>query len=85
MTGRLTMYVLRAIVRPSVSSIEGVQVFDITIETFLREFATVLLQSQICEYSKPEPICVWHASMDVSFSFTSQAGEMIDSLLTSFH
>lgn len=57
---------LRAVVRPSIASIEGVQVLDITVEPFLRELATILLQAQVCKYSEPKPICVGHAAADIS-------------------
>lgn len=56
----------RAVVRPPIASIEGVQVFDITVQPFLRELAAVLFQAQVCKYSEPKPICVGHTAADIS-------------------
>lgn len=57
----LTVDVLRAVVRPAITAVEGVEVLDVAVQSLLRELSSVFLQPQIGEYSKPEPVCVRHA------------------------
>lgn len=59
---RLTMDAFRAIIRPSITAIEGVEVFDVAFETLLRKFTPVLFEAQVGEYAEPQPVGVWHAS-----------------------
>lgn len=54
------MNALWAIVGPTATSIKGVQMLDITIQSLLRKLAAVFLQPEICKDSKPEPVCVGH-------------------------
>ena len=42
-----------AIVGPPIASVEGVEMFDVTVQPILRELAAVLLQAEIGKYSKP--------------------------------
>lgn len=48
------------IVRPSFSTIEGIEMLDIAVEPLLGELSTILLQSEIRKDSEPEPVGVWH-------------------------
>lgn len=52
---------LRTVVGPAIATVKGIQVFYITVEPLLREFASILLQAQVCKHSEPEPVGVWHA------------------------
>jgi hypothetical protein len=51
-----------SIVGPTVTSVERVEMLNITVQPVLGKFPSILLQSQVGKYPEPKPIGVWHAA-----------------------
>lgn len=58
---QLTVNMLWTVIRPAITAVESVQMFDVTVKTLLGELSSILLQTKVSEHSEPEPIGVRHA------------------------
>lgn len=58
------MNTLGPIIRPSASTVECVQMLDVTLQSLRRELSPVFLQAEVRKDSEPKPISVGHAVKD---------------------
>jgi len=49
------------IVGPTVTAVEGVQVFDIAVKSLLRELSSIPFQSKVRKNPEPQPVGIGHA------------------------